>query len=85
MFHRREIGTHGGHHVEVALARKEDTGLGVIEHVSQFILPGPEVQRHEDSPDSGGGEVGLYVLVTVDLEDSDPVFLPNSQVQQGVG
>ncbi|MBA7579201.1 hypothetical protein ES708_21070 [subsurface metagenome] len=75
VLHRRQLELNATHHVGITAADEEDAGLGFVHQIGQLVLPHPEVQGDEDSPQLDGGETGFDILVTVDLDNSGTVAL----------
>ena len=85
MFHGGKVGTHGVNHVDIAVSNEEGYGCGVVQHVGEFILFGPEVQGDKYSPQFGYCVVRFKKLSAVDLQYGYHVSLLDAQLGQGVG
>jgi hypothetical protein len=52
--------------------------------MDEFIFLCPEIQRYEDDAAFCYSIVGLYILITINLQDGYPIAIFYSQTSQGI-
>ncbi len=49
-------------HFDISFSDKKHLYFRPVDHVGQFIGPGPEIQGNEDGPGFGRGKIGFDIL-----------------------
>ena len=75
----------GGQQRDQRGVHDDEAVLGVVDDVGQLIGGEPDVERVQDRPHGGDGEVGLEVALVVPGEGADPVPRLDPQAGEGGG